>query len=87
MSEAKFLHTVADKLENSPSRYDYDHNEGELFIVNNKFWVHGRRKILAKLTLIENYYEYVAIFVSSKVDKMQLNIHDQIKLETQKLKN
>ena len=48
MSEAKFLHTVADKLENSPSRYDYDHNEGELFIVNNKFWVHGRRKILSK---------------------------------------
>ena len=28
----------------------------------------------------------MAIFVSSKVDKMQLNIHDQIKLETQKLK-
>ena len=48
MSEAKFLHTIAEKLENSPSRYDYDHNEGELFIVNNKFWVHGRRRILSE---------------------------------------
>ena len=64
--EALFLHQLSETLESSAHRLIYPFPVGQLVILNNSYWLHGRLKIKNKTTFLRQLLRIRGSFSTTK---------------------